>query len=195
MGGFSHDSEERAHLAPKVLVALASVLVALSVVPASAQTSTNAATCGALPKSWEGTAYAVSGDTLAGTGLKARIGLWGIHAAEMPAIPGMRARAALEDMLDSGEHKVSCRMTGWDRACRAIAQCTITAAWPSGSVAQAHDIGLRLVEDGWAYGAGLEAPPDWDKDASAKIAHFEAIARQARKGLWPQWLGEEQPKP
>ena len=27
-----------------------------------------------------------------------------------------------------------------------------------------------------------------------KMAHFEAISRQARKGLWPDWLGER-PKP
>lgn len=178
----------------RACVALALVLAAVSATSAGAQTSMSGPACGDLPKSWDGTAYAVSGDTLAGVGLKSRIGLWGIHAAEMPSVPGMRARAALEDMLDSGEHKIACRMTGWDRACRAIAQCTITAAWPTGSVAQPHDLATRLAEDGWAYGSGLEAPPAWDTDASAKIAHFEAIARQARKGLWPQWLGEE-PKP
>ena len=49
---------------------------------------------------------------------------------------------------------------------------------------------MRLVEDGFAYGFELGSPPDWDKDASEKIAHFEAISRQARKGLWPDWLGE-----
>jgi endonuclease YncB( thermonuclease family) len=178
----------------KACVALALVLAAVSATSAVAQTSMSGPSCGDLPKVWDGTAYAVSGDTLAGVGLKSRIGLWGVHAAEMPSVPGMRARAALEDMLDSGEHKVSCRMTGWDRACRAVAQCTITAAWPTGTVAQPHDLATRLAEDGWAYGSGLDAPPAWDTDASAKIAHFEAIARQARKGLWPQWLGEE-PKP
>jgi len=45
-------------------------------------------------------------------------------------------------------------------------------------------------EDGFAYGFELGSPPDWDKDASEKIAHFEAISRQGRKGLWPDWLGE-----
>ena len=49
----------------------------------------------------------------------------------------------------------------------------------------------RLVEDGLAYGYELGSPPDWDKDASEKIAHFEAISRQAHKGLWPDWLGEK----
>lgn len=158
-------------------------------------------TFGELPKSFDGKAYAVSGDTLAGVGLKPRIRLWGIRAPDMgnqfsPAdsMPAMRARAALEDMLVSGEHRVSCRMTGWDRACRAVAQCTIIAEWPTGTTAQAHDIALRLAEDGWAYGFDLDSPPEWDKEASEKVAHFEAISRQARKGLWPLWLGE-QPKP
>ena len=41
--------------------AFAFLAVLLATVPAAAQTN-----CGQLPKSWEGTAYAVSGDTLAG---------------------------------------------------------------------------------------------------------------------------------
>ena len=183
------------------------LVLAAAALPAAAQTSGSAsgtgptANCasslGELPKTWEGKAYAVSGDTMAGIALKPRLRLWGIRAPELgpdTSVPAMRARAALEDMLTAGEHKVSCRVTGWDRLCRAVAQCTITAEWPAGSKAQPHDLGVRLVEDGFAYGAGLEAPPPWDKDASAKIAHFEAISRQARKGLWPDWLGEA-PKP
>ena len=184
-------------------------LMCVGAAPATAQVSgsynTSAPSCvqamGELPTTWEGHAYAVSGDTLAGVGLKPHIGLWGIRAPDMPSqfsrmdgVPAMRARAALEDMLVTGEHRVSCRVTGWDRACRAVAQCTIVAAWPDGTVAQPHDIALRVVEDGFAYGFGLEAPPAWDKDASEKVAHFEAISRQARKGLWPDWMGE-QPKP
>lgn len=155
---------------------------------------------GPLPKTFEGEAYAVSGDTLAAVGVKPHIGLWGIKAPAMDyynranGVAGMRARAALEDMLMSGEHKVSCRTTGWDNQCRAMAQCTITAAWPSGSAPQAHDIAVRLVEDGWAFGFDLNIVPDWDKDAGNKIAHFESLARQAHKGLWPEWLGEP-PKP
>ena len=152
-----------------------------------------AARMGKLPERWEGLAYAVSGDTMAGVGLKPDIALWGIRAPELgnePSVPAMRARAALEDMLVAGSHRVSCRTTGFDRHCRAIAQCTITVEWPTGSTAQPHDLALRLAEDGFAYGAGLGSPPAWDKDASEKIAHFEAISRQARKGLWPDWLGE-----
>lgn len=189
---------------------LVMALVALAASPAGAQMSGSGsgagspanctAAMGELPKSWEGQAYAVSGDTLAGVGLKPRLRLWGIRAPEIgeyartESVPAMRARAALEDMLTSGEHRISCRMVVFDRDCRALAQCTVTAEWPAGSKAQPHDLAVRVVEDGFAYGFGLEAPPPWDKDASAKIAHFESISRQARKGLWPDWLGEA-PKP
>ena len=100
----------------------------------------------------------------------------------------MRARAALEDMLARAAIAF-CRIAGL-RECRAVAQCTVTAEWPAGSKAQPHDLAVRLVEDGFAYGFGLDSPPAWDKDAGAKIAHFEALSRQARKGLWPDWLGE-----
>jgi hypothetical protein len=111
--------------AMKARVTLALIFIAASMAPAVAQTSKVGPACGELSKTWEGTAYAASGDSLAGVGLKSAIGLWGIRAAEMPSMPGMRARAALEDMLGSGENKVSCRMIGWDSACRAVAQCTI----------------------------------------------------------------------
>jgi endonuclease YncB( thermonuclease family) len=168
-------------------------LVGLAVFVATAAPAAAQVNCGALPKTWEGTVYAVSGDTLGGVDLKPRLRLWGIRAPELgsePSVAGMRARAALEDMLASAEHRVSCRPVAWDRECRAIAQCTVTAEWPAGSKAQPHDLALRLIEDGFAYGFGLETPPPWDKDASAKIAHFEALSRQARKGLWADWLGE-----
>jgi endonuclease YncB( thermonuclease family) len=161
--------------------------------PAAAQGDCSAR-MGKLPEKWEGSAYAVSGDTMTGIGLKPPLALWGIRAPQMgndePGVPAMRARAALEDMLVAAGHRVSCRMTAFDRDCRAVAQCAVTVAWPTGSQAQPHDLALRLVEDGFAYGSGLGSPPGWDKDASEKIAHFEAISRQARKGLWPDWLGE-----
>jgi endonuclease YncB( thermonuclease family) len=181
--------------------AVLALLLAVAASPAMAQMSGSmtgsgtpancTAAMGELPKTWEGRAYAVSGDTLAGVGLKPALRLWGIQAPEIvQGVPGMRARAALEDMLASGDRKVSCRATGWDRGCRAVAQCTIAAEWPAGSKAQPHDLALRLIEDGFAFGFGLDSPPPWDKDAGEKIAHFEALSRQARKGLWPDWLGE-----
>ena len=53
----------------------------------------------------------------------------------------------------------------------------------------------KVMKDGAADNlaqarAALAEVPDWDKDASEKIAHFEAISRQGRKGLWPDWPGE-----
>ncbi len=154
--------------------------------PAVAQTK-----CGDLPKTFEGKAYAQSGDTLAASGMKQPLGLWGLKTPNpQTSVAGIRSRAALEDILASAEHRVSCHVVRWDQVCRALAQCTISAAWPAGSAPQSHDIGVRMIEDGWAYGSDLNLPPDADKDAGEKIAHFEALARQARKGLWAEWLGE-----
>ncbi len=189
-----------------VPLALVSALVAALAVPAAAQLRPHAdqatPTCsgpqGALPKTWEGLAYAIDGNTLAGVGLKPHIRLWGIQVPELrnsltnqETVAGMRARAALEDLLTAGEHRVSCQPAKWDRTCNLVAQCTITAEWPTGSKAGPHDIGLRLVEDGLAYGFDLADTLPWDKDAGEKVAHFESLARQARKGLWPEWLGEK----
>jgi endonuclease YncB( thermonuclease family) len=191
---------------PTAIPVLIGILVGMAA-PAMAQTFGTAsgpgpaanckASLGDLPKIWEGKAYAISGDSLTGIGLKPTVRLWGIHAPPLTAPmsgPAMRARAALEDMLTSGEHKVTCRMAGWDGLCRALAECSVTTDWPTGSVAKPHDLGARLVEDGFAYGFELGSPPDWDKDASERIAHFEAIARQGRKGLWSDWL-DERPRP
>jgi endonuclease YncB( thermonuclease family) len=151
---------------------------------------------GPLPTTWEGLAYAIDGNMLAGIDLKPRIRIWGILAPELrkdeiETVPGMRARAEMEDILAAGEHRVSCKVAKFDRYCRIVAQCTVMAEWPTGSVAQPHDIGLRMIEDGMAYGFSLDDALPWDKDASEKIAHFEAISRQAHKGLWPIWLGEK----
>jgi len=175
------------------------VLLALAfAVPGAAQ-QRKPANCGAQgtpPKSWEGEAYALAGDRLGGIGLKPQIRLWGIRAPALRApdgderVAGMRSRAALEDLLAAGDHRVSCRAVGWDDKCRLLAQCTVAAAMPAGTPPAPHDLALRLLEDGLAYGFHLEAALPWDKDASARYSHYEAIARQARKGLWPVWVGE-----
>jgi endonuclease YncB( thermonuclease family) len=102
----------------------------------------------------------------------------------------MVARAALEDLLAAGEHRVSCKVASWDDQCRLVAQCTITAEMPRGTPPAPHDIALRLLEDGLAYGLELGSALPWDSEASARYAHFEALSRQARKGLWTLWLGE-----
>lgn len=185
---------------------LSIVVAGLLVPPAAAQDRPRKpAECttqlGALPKSWEGQAYAVDGDTLTGVGLRPSIRLWGIRApqvrgaGDVETVAGMRARAALEDLLEAGEHRVSCKVAGWDDRCRLVAQCTITAEMPRGTPAAPHDIALRLLEDGFAYGFELGSPLPWDSEATARYAHYEAISRQARKGLWPLWLGEAEQAP
>jgi endonuclease YncB( thermonuclease family) len=157
-----------------------------------------AALQGALPKTWEGQAYAIDGDTIAGVGLKPPIRLWGIRAPELrgadkgESVSGMRARAALEDLLAAADHRVSCQAANWDRDCRVVAQCTITAEMPVGTKPAPHDVALRLLEDGMAYAFHLEAALPWDREASGRYAHFEAISRQAGKGLWPVWLDERE---
>lgn len=153
---------------------------------------------GELPKVWKGQAFAVDGGTLAGIGLKPHIRLWGIKAAELrdrqtgqETGAGMRARAALADLLEVADHRVSCQAVKWDQECRLVALCTIIAEMPTGSQPAPHDLGLRLLEDGLAYSFQLEDAPSWDDSASARYSHYEAIARQAHKGLWPQWLEEK----
>jgi endonuclease YncB( thermonuclease family) len=61
---------------------------------------------GALPPSWDGQAFAIDGHTLGAVGLKPQIRIWGIQgpelrdAASIERVAGMRARAALEDLLE-----------------------------------------------------------------------------------------------
>ncbi len=138
------------------------------------------------PKTWEGQAFAVDGDTIGGIGLKPPIRLWGIQAPELrdaanvETASGMRARAALEDMLALADHRVTCKVAAFDDACRLVAQCTVIAEMPTGTAPAPHDPALRLVEDGLAYGFHLEDALPWDREAGARYAHFEAISRQAR---------------
>ena len=156
-----------------------------------------ATTQGALPEKWEGIAFAIDGSTLAGAGLKPHIHLWGIQAPELrdkdkiETVPGMRARAAVEDLLLAGERRVTCRSSKFDRTCRIVAQCTVTLESPRGSVPAPHDLSLRLLEDGLAYSFYLDETLPWDKTANERYGYHEALARQARKGLWPMWLGEK----
>ncbi|MDP2333643.1 MAG: thermonuclease family protein [Reyranella sp.] len=150
------------------------------------------ATMGALPKDWSGEAYAIDGNTLGGTGLKPQLRLWGVQTAELrgrqsgeETVAGMRARAALEDVLDKGGHKVKCRAARWDRECRISAQCTVDAA-PAPL-----DLGGFMLASGLAYAFHLEEGLPWEPRAGQRYAGAEAEARKAKRGLWPIWLGEK----
>jgi len=145
---------------------------------------------GAMPATWNGHAYAVDGDTLGGVGLKPQIRLWGVQApvlrdaGKVETVAGMRARAALADLLEKVDHKVKCRALKVDRDCRIVAQCAVDDG-------QGGDIGGALIAAGMAYTADLEEALPWESRASQRYAGAEAEARKQRRGLWKEWLGEK----
>ena len=190
---------------------LAAVLVALAALPAAAETEIrissetrplqpdNASLPPAcrdqpVPVRIEGHAYAGDGDTITLIGLKHRVRIWGIQAAELrdkdkaETVPGMRARARLEDLLDQADHATVCQPTKWDRYCRYVAVCETA---PNADKAAALDVGRRLLDDGLAYGFYLDDPVPGRPELSNAYARAEATARQAKRGLWPYWLGEK----
>lgn len=145
---------------------------------------------GDLAKAWQGQAFAINGNTLAGVGLKPRLRIWGIQVAELrdkqtgqETVPGMRARAALDDLLAKSDHKLKCRPVRFDRSCHMVAQCSLDDP-------QAGDVGGALIAAGMAYGFELDALP-WEQRAGQRYADAEFEARKARRGLWPMWLGEK----
>ena len=157
--------------------------------PAAPSDAPDCAAMGTLAANWNGQAYAIDGDTLAGVGLKPHLRLWGIQAPELRdgakavSVAGMRARAALEDLLEQSSHRVKCRAIKFDRDCHMVAQCSLDDA-------QAGDIGSGLIAAGMAYGFNLDEAPPWESRASQRYATAEAEARKQRRGLWKDWLGE-----
>lgn len=152
--------------------------------------SADCAAMGTLPATWEGNAYAIDGGSLGGVGLKPRIRIWGIQAPELrdvakaETVAGMRARAALEDLLEQAGHKVKCRATKFDQYCRIVAQCSLDDG-------RGGDIGGALIAAGMAYGFNLDETLPWESRASQRYATAEAGARKERRGLWKEWLGEK----
>ena len=143
---------------------------------------------GELPKAWDGQAFAIDGQTLGGTGLKAHLRIWGIQAPELrdttrvENVPGMRARAFLADLLAKADHKVKCRPARFDRECRIVAQC---------SVGDAGDLGGSMIAGGMADGVELDEALPWEARAGQRDADAAVEARKARRGLWPAWLGDQ----
>jgi endonuclease YncB( thermonuclease family) len=153
----------------------------------SAKAPDCAATMGALPKPFDGVAFAVDGDTLAVVGLRPHVRLWGIQAPRLrdkdkqETVPGMRARAALDELLAPAGHNIHCNPDKWDRDCRIVALC----------VAKTTDIGGRMIDNGMAYGFDLADVGKADIPLSLSYAESEAAARQEMRGLWPEWLGKK----
>lgn len=145
------------------------------------------ATMGALPKPFDGVAFAITGDTLAVVGLRPHVRLWGIQAPglrdkdKQETVPGMRARAALDNLLTPAGRKIHCNPDKWDRDCRIVALC----------VAKTTDIGGRMIDNGMAYGFDLADVDKADVPLSLSYAESEAAARQEMRGLWPEWLGKK----
>lgn len=197
------------------LAALGAVLATLFALPAAAQTAptispetrplqaNNAELPAAcrdkpVPVRIEGQAYASDGDTITMAGLKPRIRIWGIQAAELrdkagvETVPGMRARALAEDLLNRAGHKVVCQPAKWDRYCRYVALCeAMELRDQAGLHRTPQDIGARLLDAGLAYGFYLDDTFPGHPQLSNWYASFEVKARQERKGLWPAWLGEK----
>ena len=145
---------------------------------------------GALPQNWSGQAFALDGETLGGSGLKTPLRIWGVQAPALrdaqrvETVPGMRARAALEDLLARADHKVKCRIARYDSECRLVAQCALDEAQPI-------DLGGAMLASGVVYGHELDEPLSWEPRAAQRYADAEFEARKARKGSWPHWLGEK----
>ncbi len=143
--------------------------------------------CGPLPGTFTGVAFSGDGDTIYGVDYKPPIRLWGLQAPELrdaakgESVAGMRTRAALEDLLAASGWKISCTPRKWDRYCRVVASCT------AGNT----DVSLALIREGLAYGFYLSDVAPADVATSIAYAQAEADARKAKRGLWPQWLGEK----
>jgi endonuclease YncB( thermonuclease family) len=159
--------------------------------PVAAETTAASDCAATLPDNWSGVAYAIDGNTLAAVGLKPLVRIWGIQAPELrdgarqETVPGMRARAELEDLLSRSDHKLKCRMTRFDRSCRIVAHCTLDAG------ADSIDVGGAMIASGMAYGFSLDETPPWEPKVSQRYADSEFEARKQRRGLWPAWLGEK----
>lgn len=145
---------------------------------------------GPLKASWSGEVFAIDGNRLGAVGLKPNLRIWGIQTPELrdtagrETVAGMRARAALEDLLYSADHKVKCRALRYDDSCQMVAQCSLDDG-------KGGDLGGALIAGGLAYGFRLDEVLPWEMRASQRYATAEAEARKQGRGLWKEWLGDK----
>jgi endonuclease YncB( thermonuclease family) len=181
----------------KTLIA-AAALAAILTTPALAKDRPDCADK-PLPAAAEGEAFSIDGDTIAVTGLKPHIRLWGIQAAELrvkPAIgatgvesvPGMIGRAALEDTLADVDHRISYEPLKWDRYCRIVGRVWIK---PTRADGDKIDVSQVMLTKGAAYGFWLDDTVPGHPELGRNYAALEAFARKGRVGLWKDWLGEK----
>lgn len=175
---------------PPIAAAVPAAAPAAAAAASSVKPHGCVASHGALPQNWAGQVFALDGETLGGSGLKAPLRIWGVQAPTLrdaqriETVPGMRARAALEDLLGRADHKVKCRIARYDSGCRLVAQCALDEAQPI-------DLGGAMLASGVVYGHELDEPLSWEPRAAQRYADAEYEARKARKGSWPHWLGEK----
>lgn len=177
---------------------LAAVALTALALPAIAHAKDLPTTCRdkPVPELVVGEAFSIDGDTIAIAG-KPHIRIWGIQAPELrdkktgqETVPGMRARAALEELLKPARHQVSCAPTKWDRYCRLVAICD--TAYPSKAIyAESIELGWTMLDAGLAYGFYLDDAVAGRNDLSRSYATAESMARAERRGLWKEWLGEK----
>lgn len=168
---------------------LATVLVAVAASAAHAQNKPKR-DCGELPGTFVSVAYVGDGDTIYAPN-RPPVRLWGVDTPELRdpgkvwTVPGMRARAFLADLLQRAGNQVACRPLEWDSYCRTVASCSAKAA-DSGEV---FSLTLEILKAGYGMSFYLAKHPD-HADEAAVYSRAEFEAREARRGLWPMWLGE-----
>lgn len=145
---------------------------------------------GALPAKIEGMGYQGDADTIHVTGYPRPIRIWGIQAPELrdkdkaETVAGMASRALADDLFHDARRVTTCVTTKYDLYCRAVAVCTV------GKDGDSKELGLELIKAGMAYGYYLEEPVAGMPDINLRYADAEYDARNAKRGLWPVWIGE-----
>lgn len=174
----------------KLLIFLLAMVVAM---PAGAQQA-ETRNCAAIPAEHTGRFTVIDGDTIAVTGLKPHVRLWGIQAPEVrdrssgvETVGGMRARVALAEL--SGL-TVRCAVAKRDRYCRAVARCTLPNT-PEGK--EGVDLSEMMLREGLAYGYYLDEEFPGLPELGATYLRREEFARENRMGMWHRWLGEAEP--
>lgn len=152
-----------------------------------------------LPKTIEGAAVALDGDTIQFLLTREKVRLWGVDAPEMTDVPyGLWSRGALDAMLlhskpGFGLRSITCDIVDRDRD-RLVAACRPTDT--------ADDLGAAMIGQGWAVTYRIftasARPADimfgnGDGNRLGLLGSLydlaERSAREGRRGLW-RGMGE-----
>ncbi|HZQ01380.1 MAG TPA: thermonuclease family protein [Reyranella sp.] len=173
----------------KIIAAFALLASAALIAPAAAQTKP-ARNCGDLPATFDGLVFEGDGDTVYGMGAPHPFRLWGVQAPELrpdkkiETVAGMRARAAIDELLAGAHNHATAVPRKFDHWCRVVATVRLAEGPDSGK-----DLALELVRQGLGYGFWLA--DGRDPAESRAFVDAELQARAARLGLWKEWLGEK----